>query len=161
MHAIKKHPVIIFSFVIAILAFLALGYLLYLQKFSSRDETPPQLIEDFPESAVYPNTELKDTGKDLQEAGDFTYHGSWDTSDTVPEVMAWYLEILPQQGWFIDDYPAQDQADFIQFLDAHKEDDPSFILQLTAIREPGSDQTEILLEYPAKSTGEEDEDMEW
>jgi hypothetical protein len=124
-------------------------------------EEKPTLVEGYPTSPVYPESEFSESTRDLEPAGDFSYHGTWETTDSVPTVMNWYIERLPQEGWFIDDYPAQDQAETIQYLDAHQEDDITNILQLSVIRDPDTNTTKVILEYPAKSTGDEDEDMEW
>lgn len=151
-----------FLFLLLLVSVLFASFLIFKNGLIFRaPKEKPALVEGYPTSPVYPESDLSNSTKDLQPAGDYSYHGTWETTDSVPTVMAWYLERLPQEGWFIDDYPAQDQAESIQFLDAHQQDDITKILQLSVIRDPDTNTTKVIIEYPAKSTGEEDEDMEW
>jgi hypothetical protein len=104
-----------------------------------------QLTKGFPASPVYPNAVLKTSQKTTHYLGDFSYHGTWETSDSVPTVVAWYLKKLPNEGWFIDDYPADKKAENVQFLDAHKEKQ---IIQVSVIRDKGAQTTKVIIEYP-------------
>ncbi|OGY24039.1 MAG: hypothetical protein A2126_01685 [Candidatus Woykebacteria bacterium GWB1_45_5] len=116
-----------------------------------------QLIEGFPATLVYPNANFKDSEKRPHFLGDFSYHGTWETTDRVSIVMAWYLEELPQEGWFIDDYPADKKAENIQFIDGHKEEKP---IQVSVIKDQNSGLTQIVIEYPAVKAGIEAEEDE-
>jgi|GEM_PF-4662867 len=104
-----------------------------------------QLVSGFPVSPIYPHATLKTSQKTTHYLGDFSYHGTWETYDSVPTVAAWYLKKLPNEGWFIDDYPADKKAENVQFLDAHKEKQ---IIQVSVIRDKGAQTTKVIIEYP-------------
>jgi hypothetical protein len=117
-----------------------------------RKPKPPTLVEGYPTSPIYPDSELKDSEKTPHYLGDYSYHGTWETTDSVPTVMAWYIEKLPSEGWFIDDYPADSQAEDIQFIDAHKEEQT---IQVSVIRDPDTQKTKVVIEYPIVTPEEE------
>ena len=118
-------------------------------KLSLKPQVAQQLVEGFPTSPIYPKAEFTDSEKTPHYLGDFSYHGTWETGDSVPVVMAWYLEKLPQEGWFIDDYPADKNAQDVQFIDGHKEDK---VIQVSVTREQGAQTTKVIIEYPITET---------
>jgi hypothetical protein len=127
------------------------------EKEASKSGGEQKLVEGFPATLVYPNAKFTDSEKRAHFLGEFSYHGTWETADSVPTVMAWYLEKLPKEGWFIDDYPADKKAEDIQFIDGHKGEQP---IQVSVIRDQNSSLTQIVIEYPAVKAGIEAEEDE-
>jgi hypothetical protein len=117
----------------------------------------PRIVEGFPDTSIYPKAQFKDSEKRPHFLGDFSYHGTWETTDSVPTVMAWYLEKLPQDGWSIDDYPADRKAEDVQFVDGHKGEEP---IQVSVIKNKKIGLTQIVIEYPAVKAGVEAEEDE-
>jgi hypothetical protein len=90
--------------------------------------------------------------EDKEVTKGFNYHGTWETTDSVPTVMAWYLKKLPQDGWHIDDYPANKKAEDVQFIDAHK---GKQTIQVSTIKGKGAQMTKVIIECPYEIPEEE------
>jgi hypothetical protein len=145
-----KSPLKLVAIVLGIAVILVGGVLLWRFGGNLTGKTGQKLVSGFPTSPVYPNAELKSSQKTLHHSTednteDFTYHGTWETTDSVPTVMDWYLKKLPQDGWLIDDYPANKKEENIQFIDAHKGNQT---IQVSVIRDKGTQMTKVILEYP-------------
>ena len=66
----------------------------------------------------------------------------WQTTDPLPTVVDWYLSAISSLGWTIDVFPANLDAQDIQYLTALKNSDQ---LQLSLTRSSPTDPTQILL----------------
>ncbi len=109
-----------------------------------------QLPAGFPR---YSETQLLETNLNNAQKPIFT----WQTSDKVEKVMAWYQENLKKDGWNITIPPSTQNAymNIVANLEARK---GSLILQLSVIREGQA--TKIIAEFPDPSMFEEQEELQ-
>ncbi len=117
-----------------------------------------KLVEGFPEVAVYPGAKLKDSSAENPGEGeDLHYTATWTTSESVPEVVAWYLPALEAAGWRIDIKPYDTKNTENQYVVALQN---GSLLQLSVIRNAEASNTEITLAFPAKAEYQEEEEEE-
>ncbi len=146
---------------LVILSLLTIIFVLFYNRFSSLFIHPKELVEGYPTSPTYPDSSFVDSTKEPNAVGgDYSYHGTWETDDSVPTVMAWYLEKLQSEGWNMNVLPADPQAPDIQYAEGYKGEDIYNIIQVSVIRDKSTNKTKAIIEFPSKSSGYEDEEGE-
>ena len=85
------------------------------------------------------------------------YQEEWSTSDSVPQVMSWYVEALKRDGWSIEQVPADPTAPMTQLVSAKKDD---IILYVSVIRNQNESLTRIAIEYYNSELLEEDDEAD-
>ena len=111
---------------------------------ASENVVTKELVSGFPLIPEYPASYLENSYK--QEDGtSVRYVGNWLTSDSVPQVEMWYKEELVDSGWVIDNLPADENDEQIQYLVAKKTE---LTLQLSIIRGKAQNITQIVVEFP-------------
>jgi hypothetical protein len=104
------------------------------------------LIKGFPDGVPQlPKTNLISSNKETAQKND-RYNGVWQSSDSVPEVVAWYLNDLPANDWKIDILPSNLKTTDIQYITAYK---GNLYLQLSIVRKLSK--TEITAQVTDKS----------
>jgi len=88
------------------------------------------LVQGFPSVPQVPQTQLVSSTKETVTKND-RYNGVWQSSDSVPNVVAWYINDLPKNEWKVDIIPSNLKATDIQYLTAYK---GTLYLQLSIIR---------------------------
>ena len=109
-------------------------------KFSKKEWTD-RLAPEFPAFPVYPGALLVRSYEKTEEAR-VGHEALWETTDSVSQVMAWYLEQLPAQGWTIEQRP-EDLSASEQFLVTRKGSHKAHV-----ILDSENQKTEISVEFP-------------
>ena len=107
----------------------------------SKKEWNGRLAPEFPAFPAYPGARLARSYEKTEEAR-VGHEALWETTDAVSQVMAWYLEQLPAQGWTIEQ-PPEDLSASEQFLVARKGS-----LKVHVILDSENQKTEISVEFP-------------
>lgn len=109
-----------------------------------KEDLEGALVSDFPSMPIYPNSELLRTYR-KSEDGKVGYEGVWQSEDSSPEVMGWYIKSLTSSDWVVVEEPYDPLADGEQFLVVEKE---GITLNLTIENEGGL--TSIYAEFPVR-----------
>lgn len=108
-----------------------------------------QVKKEFPTFPVYPKSAVV---KNLAEDENGHLYSSWQTTDSVVKAMGFYLQNLPQNGWTIEQLPADITNPDLQYLTAVKGE---LSLQLSIIRNADISQTQIISQFPKPINEEE------
>ncbi len=106
-----------------------------------KTELEGELVAGFPELPVYSGSALVNSYK-KQEADMVGFEANWETDGTVSEIMSFYIETLPEEGWVIKEMP-----DTVNLYDQQliaERDKTRFYLTV----EEGEEKTEINVEIP-------------
>lgn len=122
---LKKFLSVFFILVLSLVLFLKYNDYLF-------NEEVPQvdLVQGFPDVPQISKTKLVASNKEVTKKSD-RYNGVWQTPDSVPSVVNWYLKDLPSNNWIVDVLPANINATDIQYLTAVKD---NLYLQLSIVR---------------------------
>src|SRR3989344_5987476 len=87
---------------------------------ASENVVTKELVSGFPLIPEYPASHLDNSYKQ-EDGSKIRYVAYWLTSDSVPQVEMWYKEELVDSGWVIDNLPADENDEQIQYLVAIKD----------------------------------------
>lgn len=107
-------------------------------------EVEENLVAGFPTIPIYPRAEIDDSYRKTvrNEKG---YEAEWYTTDSVKQVLEFYREALPQDGWVLDFIPENFDAYETQY-EAHKGNQKLYLM--IEVAETNNNLTEIVAEFP-------------
>ncbi len=106
-------------------------------------EVKNQLISTFPSFPVYPEAKIVRSAK-IGQAPSRGFEAKWETNESVPQVMSWYLSELKKEGWEIVTPPGDTYTTGEQIAKLSKE-------QMTVtldIDQESKNVTEIIVNIP-------------
>lgn len=109
-------------------------------------EVEQALVQNFPSIPIYPGATIDDSYEKIIK-GENGYEAEWYTTDSVKQVLEYYLYALPEDGWILDFIPENFNAYETQY-EAHKGNQKLFLM--IEVAETKENMTEIVAEFPLK-----------
>lgn len=103
-----------------------------------------ELIATFPYIPVYPGAIVDESYKKTL-ANATGYEAEWYTTDSVRQVITYYIQTLPQEGWTLDSIPENFDSYENQIV-AHKGEQKMHLI--IEVAETKDNITEIVAEFP-------------